>query len=310
LNNDPPANKTLYRGEKRRFVFPRLSAFLPLLLVFLLLVHFLNLFLQWTVIRQELAQEPTFRSPEYTFLGFSLLNQKSISAARLLPNAAPAGRVYGFFDVIHPAVFLIWNNAQKEDFFDLGPVIIAVPTGSSRVSFFPGSVFLLQQGEKKTLRYFGDAFVGSAWHIFLSKKIIKDEKKEMLSPGSFVVKAPEQSPYLKIPYLIYFFLPLLLIIAAIGSSGAVMATAFFCQVEMFFLFDYQKLFAAIPLGWAFKALNIEISDFRIKLVSLLLALFFLACAVFGLWHWKKREISVWQRRIILFFVLLPWFLYF
>jgi len=278
--------------------------------VFLLAVHFFNLFLQWTVIRQELAHGPAFRSPEYTFLGFSPFNQKEITAVRLLPNAAPAGRVFGFFDPIHPAVFLVWNNGPGEDFFDLGPVIVAVPAGSSRVAFFPGSVFLLQQGERKTARYFGAAIAGRAWYGFLSRKIASSEKKVTGAPGSFVVKERQRSPYLKIPYLVYFFLPLLLILIAIASSGAVMASAFLYYVEMFFLFDYQVLFAAIPLGWAFRALNIEISDFRLKLVSALLASFFLAGAVFGLWHWKKREISSWQKRIVLLFVLLPWFLFF
>jgi hypothetical protein len=157
---------------------------------------------------------------------------------------------------------------------------------------------------------FGDAIIGRAWHGFLSSKIANSGKKGPPSPGSFVVKAQEQSPYLKIPYLIYFFLPLLLILVAIASTGEVMASAFFYYVEMFFLFDYKKLFAAIPLGWAFRALNIEISDFRLKLAAVLLALFFLACTVFGLWHWKKREITNWQKRIILFFILLPWFLFF
>ncbi len=125
-----------------------------------------------------------------------------------------------------------------------------------------------------------------------------------------MVKEREESLYLKTPYLIYFFLPLLLILAAIAGSGAVMASAFFYYVEMFFLFDYQVLFAAIPLGWAFRVLNIEISDFRLKLAAALLASVFLAGSVFGLWHWRQREISSWQRRLVLFFVLLPWFLFF
>jgi hypothetical protein len=310
LPNDPAVSRTLFRGKNSRPVLPRVSAFIPLLLVFLLLIHFFNLFLQWTVIRQELAHGPAFRSPEYTFLGFSPFQQKKIAALRLLPNAAPSGRVYGFFDLIHPAVFRVWNNGPGEDFFDLGPVLVAVPAGATTVTFFPGSAFLLQQGERKTLRYFGDAIVGRAWEGFLSKKIAANDKKGNLSPGSFVVKERGKSPYLRIPYMIYFFLPLLLILAAIGSSGTVMASAFLYHVEMFFLFDYQELFAAIPLGWAFRALNIEISDFRLKLAAVLLALFFLAGSVFGLWHWKKREISIWQKRIVLFFVLLPWPLFY
>jgi hypothetical protein len=309
LDSDHPKSTTLYRDKKPRRALPRLSAFLPLLLVFLLFIHFFNLFLQWTVVRQELARGPAFRSPEYTFLGFSLFNRKAIAAVRLLPNAAPAGRVFGFFDLVHPADFLIWNNGPGEDFFDLGPVIVAVPAGASRVTFFPGSVFLLQQGGRKTARYFGDAIVGRAWYGFLSKKIANGEKKETGAPGSFVVKEREQSPYLKAPYLIYFFLPLPLILFAIVSSGAVMASAFLYYVEMFFLFDYRELFAGLPLGWVFRVLNIEISDLRLKLASALLASFFLAWAVFGLWHWQRREISSWQTRIVLFFVLLPWFLF-
>jgi hypothetical protein len=310
LTSDPPKSTTLYQEKKTRVALPRIPAFLPLLLAFLLLIHFFNLFLQWTVIRQELAHGPAFRSPEYTFLGFSLFNQEKIAAARLLPNAAPTGRVFGFFDLFHPAVFLVWNNGAGEDFFDLGPVIIAVPAGASRVTFFPGSVFLLQQGNEKTTRYFGDSIIGRAWHGFLSKKLARGQKRGAFPSGSFVVKAQERSPYLKTPYLIYFFLPLLLILAAIASMGTAMASAFIYHVEMFFLFDYQQLFAAVPLGWAFKALNIEISDLRLKLAAALLASFFVAGAVFGLWHWKKREISDWQRRILLFFVLLPWFLFF
>jgi len=310
LNGDPPKSTTLYQDKKPGNARPRISAFVPLLLGFLLLIHFGNLFLQWTVIRQELAHGPAFRSPEYTFLGFSLFNQKKIAAVRLLPNAAPSGRVFGFFDLLHPAVFLVWNNGPGEDFFDLGPVIIAVPPGASRVTFLPGSVFLLQQGKVKTARYFGAAIIGRAWHGFLGKQIAPGQKKRALAPGSFVVKERERSPYLKIPYQIYFFLPLLLILAAIASTGTVMASAFIYHVEMFFLFDYQQLFAAIPLGWAFRVLNIEISDLRLKLAAALLASFFLAGAVFGLWHWKKREVSDLQKRILLFFVLLPWFLFF
>jgi hypothetical protein len=310
LPEEPTGRRTLFQEKSRSPLLPRIDAFLLLLLALLLLIHFLNLFLQWTVTRQELSHGPVFRSPEYTFLGFSPFQQKKIAALRRLPNAAAAGRVYGFFDLIHPAVFLIWNNGPGEEFFDLGPVIVAVPAGASRVTFFPGSLFLLRQGERSTLKYFGEAIVGRAWDGFLSKKIAPDADKGRSSPGSFAVKDRGQSPYLRIPYLIYFFLPLLLILAAIGSMGEVMASAFLFHVEMFFLFDYRQLFAAVPLGWAFRALNIEISDFRLKLAAILLVLFFLAASVFGLWHWKKRETTTWQKRIVLFFILLPWFLFF
>ena len=97
-------------------------------------------------------------------------------------------------------------------FIDLGPIVMAVPTGFSRISFFPGSVFLLEHEHKTILRYFGNAIIGRAWYGFLDNKILNRKNNETQIPGSFVVKSLETSRYLKIPYLLYFFLPLLLIV--------------------------------------------------------------------------------------------------
>lgn len=309
VKTETPETSHLYQEKKlRRARFP--GAFILLLIIFLLLIHFLNLFLQWTVIRQELALEPAFRAPEYTFIGFSLLNQDEIAAVPLLRNAAPAGRIFGFFDLLHPAVFMVWNNSRAENFVDLGPVVVAVPPGSSRVSFFPGSVFLLQQGEKAAVKYYGAAIVGRAWYDFLQNKIRDGKGSGTQTPGSFVVKTLATSRVLKIPYLIYFYLPLLLICAAIIHSGPVMFAAFFYYVEMFFLFDYENLFVAVPFGWVFKFANLEISEAPSQFFAAALAIVFLACAIFGFWHWRKRDISLWQKKIILVFVLLPAVLFF
>ena len=124
-------------------------------------------------------------------------------------------------------------------------------------------------------------------------------------PGSFVVKAPETSRYLKIPYLIYFFLPLLLLAAAIIHFGPVMLAGCIYYVEMFFLFDYQNLFVNVPFGWLFKLVNFENSEVFTRFFAAALAIVFLAATVLGFWHWKKREVSVWQKRILLIFLLLP-----
>jgi hypothetical protein len=305
--NSSPAVSLYERRKLRRS--RSVILFILLLVAFLLVIHFLNLFLQWTMIRLELARRPVFMSPEYTFLGFSLFNQKGIAAVRYFENSSQPTRIFGFFDFFHPAIFAIWNRNEMA-FIDLGPIIIAVPTGFSRISFFPGSVFLLQQGKKTAIKYFGDAITGRAWHDFLAKKILNRNGNEMQIPGSFVVKLLETSRYLKIPYLIYFFLPLLLICAAVIYFGPGMLSAFLYYVEMFFLFDYQNLFVKVPFGWIFKFANLEISEASTKFFAAALAIVFMVCAILGFWHWKKREPSVWQKQILLFFVLLPLFLYF
>jgi len=312
VKTDNPEKSSIYQGEKTpptRRPWGVLLLF-ALLLALLLSIHFLNWFMQWTMIRQELAQGPAFHSPEYTFLGFSEFSREKVGAIRLLPNAAPYGRVFGFFDLLHPAVFLVWNNGRGDDFVDLGRVIVSLPAGFSRVSFYPGSVFKLGHGNQSTIKYFGGAIIGRAWLHFIRGQVKGKGRDSGQLPGSFVVKQAEGSRYLKVPYLVYFFLPLALIIAAISMSGSAVSAAFFYYVEMFFLFDHQQLFVSVPLGWIFRALDVELSDFLASSLAVLLAVFFLACAVYGLWHWKKRETPPWQKWTVLFFVLLPVFLFF
>jgi hypothetical protein len=292
-------------GRTRSAIF-----FILLLVVFLLAIHFLNLFLQWTVIRLELAHGPVFRSPAYSFLGFSLFNQKEIAAIRYFENSSQLTRIFGFFDFFHPAIFAIWHKHEMA-FIDLGPIVMAVPAGFSRISFFPGSVFFIDHENKSALKYFGASPGGVLWHWFLAKKFnaSKAASRKPLTV-SFVIKELEKSRYLKIPYLIYFYFPLLMIIFLALRYGSLLLMAFFYYAEIFFLFDYRKMFVTIPFDWIFKLFNWEITDGLIEMTAAIMVAFFVLCAVFGLWHWKKNNMSGREKRIILFFILLPFFLFF
>jgi hypothetical protein len=252
---------------------------------------------------------PSYRTPEYTFLGFSPLNREKIAAARRLPNASPSGRVFAFFDWVHPAVFLVWNNAAGEEFFDLGPLLAAVPAGASRISLLSAGIFLLRRGDKTVAKNYGGSLLGDVWARSLSEKNGAKDGGNGGMPGSFVVK-PEQGTSSRFPYLAYFYLPLALIVILIATSGTAMAAAFFYYAGMFFLFDFQKLFVTVPLAWLFNALGVEIADPLVKVLAATLALFFLAFAVYGLWHWKNREMPAASKWIVWFFILLPLFLFF
>ncbi len=311
LKEEIPAKSTLYQGEKKPPFRGGKGFFRPLLVLGCLLVaHFLNVFLQWTVISRDLAGKPSFDSPEYTLLGFSPLHDEEIAAARRLPNAAPTGRVFAFFDFFRPAEFMIWNNGNDGDFFDLGPVMVAVPAGASRVAFSPGAVFLLRHGEKTVARNYGESILGGVWARFLNEKYADQGAWGGRHPGSFIVKPAPGSPSLRIPYLVYFYLPLALIIVSIATCGAGMAAAFFYYAGMFFLFDFEKLFVTVPLAWVFNALGVELPDPWIKVLAATMALLFVAAAVYGLWCWKEREMSRRDKWIVCFFILLPFSLFF
>ena len=125
---------SLYERRKPRQERSALS-FILLLVALLLTIYFLNLFLHWTVIRLELAHGPVYKSPAYSFLGFSLFNQKEIAAIRYFENSSQPTRVFSYFDFWHPAIFAVWNKNEMV-FIDLGLIVLAVPTGFSRISFW------------------------------------------------------------------------------------------------------------------------------------------------------------------------------
>lgn len=308
MENAIPA-VSLYERRKPRRIRPVLFSIL-LLVGFLLAVYFLNLFMQWTVIRLEIVHGPVFRSPEYSFLGFSLFNKKEIAAIRYFEYSSKPARVFGFFDFCHPAVFVVWNKNDLA-FIDFGPILVAVPDGFSRISFSPGSVFLLEHENNGTLKYFGASRAGSLWHRFLAGKF-NASKAFSGKPlaASFVVKELEKSRYLKIPYLLYFYLPLLMIILLAIRYGLVGLTAFFYYAEMFFLFDFRKLFVSVPFDWVLKLFNWEIGPGPVEATATVMVAIFILCAVFGLWHWKKSNMPSWGKRVVLFFILLPFVLFF
>ncbi len=307
MKSENPEKGSIYQGKKER---PARRPWVPFLLLALSLLaaHFLNVFMQWTVIRKELSQKPSFHSPEYSFLGFSLFNRDEIAAARRLPNAAPTGRIFAYFDLLHPAIFMVWNNGSAGDFFDLGPVLAALPAGASRVTFSPGSVFLLRHGEKTVARNFGGSILGAFWSRSVNEKNGSPGKGHL--PGSYVLKPVRESPSLRIPYLVHFFLPLALIVILIATSGTGMAAAFFYFAGMFFLFDFERLFVTVPLAWLFNAIGVELPDPWVKVLAVALALLFLAAAAYGLLRWKNKEMPPSGKWIVLFFVLLPPALFF
>jgi len=306
--NSTPAPR-LYEEQKPRKIRKSIRFFLVVLAV-LLVVHFLNIFMHWTVIRMELAQAPVFNSPEYSFFGFSLLNQDKISTVRYFKNSSQPARVFLYFDLLHPAVFAVWNKDDMA-FIDLGLILMSLPAGFSRVSLFPGPGFFTEHENKIVLKSYNASFGGALWYRFLAERF-RTSKTNLgeLRNVSFVVKELEISRYLKIPYLLYFYLPLLLIVFLTVRHGIVFLTALFYFVEMFFLFDFRAMFVTVPFNWFFKLVNWEISVGQVELAATALVAVFFLCAVFGLWHWKKNTLAGLDRGIVLFFILLPFFLFF
>lgn len=305
-NTAPPVS--LYEKRKPRRYSPILT--LALFLIALLLVaHFLNLFLHWTVTRLELAQGPVFMSPEYTMLGFALFKRDEIDAVGYFRNSSQSTRVFGYFDFFHPLVFSVWNK-NDQAFVDLGPVIVALPAGFSRITFFPAALFFLEHEKRVALRSFNASPGGALWRKMLNKTLVASGPAAESLPVSFVVKELEKTRFLKIPYLVYFYLPLLIIALSAFLYGWGQLTALFYFAGLFFLFDFRKVLVTVPFDWLFNLLRWEPGAGVIELIGAVIAVLFVLAAAFGLWHLKKEEQTIRGKRVILFFVLLPLFLFF
>lgn len=309
MNENTVQPSSLYEKRKPRRTRPTII-FILFLIAFLLVIHFLNLFLQWTVVRLELAQAPVYMSPEYTMLGFSLFNRAEIAAVGYFRNSSQPTRVFGFFDFFHPAIFVAWNK-DEQAFVDLGPVVVALPAGFSRITFFSASLFFLENEKGAALKNFNSAPGVVLWQGILAKKLMAaGPASPKPLPVSFVVKELEKSRYLKIPYLIYFYLPLLVIVLSAIAYGRGVLAALFYYAEIFFLFDFRNIFVSVPFDWLFNLLKWDPGAGLVELAGAVLAVLFVFGAAFGLWHLKKDSQSVWGKRIILFFILLPLFLFF
>ena len=290
----------------RRRTPPRFRrALLPLLAVAsgLFLVRCLNVWVQWSLVRDELSNKPLYHSPEYTMIGLAALHRGEIAAVGRLPNAAPGGRIFAYFDILRPAVFLAWNNAGAGEFFDLGPLLVALPAGASRIDLLPGMVFVLRQGGEAVAHDYGGSILGGVRARALNRGRASGAKARLT--GSFLLKPATESPALRLPYLAYFFLPLALIAVLMAVYGPGMAAAFFYYAGMFFCFDTESLFAVVPLGRLLRFAGLGLPDGAALPLAVALALLFLALAVSGLLRWRKREMPAGAGWIVLFFLLLP-----
>jgi len=108
-----------------------------------------------------------------------------------------------------------------------------------------------------------------------------------------------------LPYLLYFFLPLLVIsVLGFQNSRAVWA-AFFYYPIAFLLFDYQLLFFQAPF---YAVINTLQSDFFNSLAPVLapvLALMFVILGIVGLSKRHEMQHCFKEALVVLFFLFLP-----
>jgi hypothetical protein len=283
---------------------------LILVLVCLFLVRFLNLTLIWHLNKLELKSGQQEGSGNCVFLG---LGNQEKAKKRLLNYCDTHSReisVVAFYNLSYPTIFFI-NNKGKKSFVDLGRLVVFVGSGFTSVSLLPSDIIIRKWKNTIQSRFFGESLMSFLFDG-ISRHMSAGSKSGLkVGPRiSYVLKPLEKSRYLKIAYMLYFYLPLFFIFYFSSLYGRAGYSAFFYYIGLFFLFNFKKILVTVPFFWLIDLFNGEDPEVVIFVAALFLLALFLSAGFIGLMSWKKNDINPKVKPFIFFFILLPLFLRF
>jgi hypothetical protein len=281
------------------------NIYLFILLFFLLFAfRFLNLGLWWTVNRLELTHNSLSQDVNYTFLNLSNHNAAQVHLRSKAQDKTKAEKklVVAYFNFLHPMILLVHNPHKPLYSVDLGRVISPVGQGSHLFTLSLTDVIRKTDSLKSRSQYFGSSLLGK---MFMSTPEQVTTSKTSTQELSYTLKSLEKTTYLKIPYLIYFFIPLIIIIVLASFYSRAILTAYFYFPLLFLLFDFKVLFFRVPFSWFLKD---RPDSFFMSLetgIALGIVLIFTALGFTGLLGWKQRRDKFKETLFVLFFLFLP-----
>lgn len=301
-------NAKFKQFKKKRFT-GNVFVIVALVLVLLIIARFTNLTIQYHMTKLELKSSSLCEKTDLIFLGFS--GYEKAEKRLLQPDFTHTKKikVVCFYDFYHPAVFFI-NNKDMLCFVDLGKLVVYVNPGFSVITFYQFDIIKIREKGTEIVQHFGNSLLYpvfvSVCEIFGYNLNMEKRSKKGLS---YIIKSIEKSKYMKIQYLIYFYVPLFLIILFAFSYSNAIFIAFFYYIEVFFLFNLKEAFIG-PFLWLLNFLNIQASDIVVIIGACSLCLIFLITGIFGLFNWKNIQNQSFERGFILFMLLLPIFIRF
>lgn len=281
---------------RRRDVWTNVIIFSLLLLLALALVRFGNLTLLWHMTRLELQHKPV-SDGDYRYLGFSG-DRKAVEelSKQIDLNRQPV-TVVAYYTMARPAKFLIHNRGSAR-MLDLGRLVVYACSGGSAVTLYPTGLIRQECQDREYAGYF---------EAPLLTKVIQAVagKDSGVNKPSFILKSMAQTGYLKIPYLLYFYVPLVLIVLFTLRFGPGFLIASFYYVEIFLLFDFRQVMVEVPFSWVLKGLGLEFSEGLAWGIAAGWTALAVAATVAGIFWWRQLKTEKWGIWFIFLLFLLP-----
>lgn len=272
-----------------------------ILIIILVVFRFINLIMWWFMTDLELTHKSPDKKAKYTSLYLSS-HEKAKEKCLELYQRYPAANVTvaSYFNLLHPGVFLVHNKA-KHATVDLGRMVIPLDPGL--FTFRIHLTDIIEKQWNQTVKQ--TRFTPSILLTFFIKEDPADSKDI-----SFILKSAEKTEYLDIPYLIYFYLPLVLILIFSSFYSRAVFTSFFFYTGLFLLFDFKTVLFQAPFNWLFQLFNVKDITPVEGVGAVVVAVLFTLLGIYGLLNWKNRRNIFKEKLIVLFFILLPIFLRF
>ncbi len=294
---------SMYQGlQKRKIGVQRPLLAVSVFIVVLLAVRILNLGLWWHTNRLELQNKAILSNTQYTFLGFSSRARATEELEKVGSFGTSATIAVAYYDLFTPIGFVVLNRQENSEMVDMGRLILhTCPGPSSTQLYFHGAI--IQNCSGKISEKYYEQFLLQRLLKIVSSKITKPnvEGKAL----SFIQKPLAGSNYLRLPYLIYFYVPLVFLILLTLNFGPGMLTGFFYFVEVFFLFDYRQVLAEVPFSWVKSLTGGEFGLSASMVTAVVVAVLALFLFTAGLFNWRSLRERPIARLWVLFFLLLP-----
>lgn len=296
-------HESYYRVSKGEFATGMITRFLLVILA-LFIVRTGNIILTYHINKRQLTQMPIIGA-QNTFMGISSAKKAREEFERLDFSNPQTTTILCYYNLLQPGIFLISQKGPPQ-FQEFGPLAIYTPIGESKVSLLGQHFFNISHQKHSSLVYTGRAPLTP---LILS--LFKNVNQEKSQNISFAVKPLTQYPPLRIPYMVYFFLPLLLILILRTNYSPAIYLSFSYYMVAFLFFNPTQFFLSGPFHWIFSLLHLELPPHSIRMIiAILLTVFAGVAAFIGLINWKKSDPDSLERTYILSFLLLPLFLVF
>lgn len=301
-----------------------LKALLVSLLILLMLVaaRFINLTIWWNMTKLELQSNSALPMKNYNFLGFSGYKSAKEQLINLANRQIREVSIVSYYDFFHSAVFLL-HSRSTNPLVNLGIMNVLPGKGFIDCFFLPSEIMKMRTNKDGIITdqavYYGASpfpvlYGNLAGHISGEGTRIGEGTGKKPQPISFILSSNEKANYFKIPYYIYFYLPLLLILILISFYGKPFCLAFCYYLGLFLLFDYKKVFFTLPFSWLIDILGKNFSSSETALIPGGFVILFSIVSLIGLFSFinKKRrlQLTTWGKGLIFFFILLPLFVRF